>query len=159
MWSSLWEDAAVTTEVEESREDEVFNNITAFDTVEEMEIAKVEVKQEKEEAMVTENGEIDNKPSDSSNSVNENLVEAEEIKEKPVISSQIESNGTEQKLEVTESEAKEVSANPTAPQENPSNFGSELAEYFSSEGNRDNILNIYFKTKNYDISTIANYSL
>merc|ERR1719400_1258388 len=82
MWSSLWEDAAVTTEDEEAREDEVFNNITAFDTVEEMEIAKVEVKQEKEEAMVTENGEIDNKPSDSSNSVNENLVEAEEIKEK-----------------------------------------------------------------------------
>merc|ERR1711884_423752 len=98
------------------------------------EIAKVEVKQEKEEEMVTENGENDNKPSDSSNSVNENLLEAEEIKEKPVISSQIENNETEQKMEVTDCDTKEVSANPTAPQENPSNFGSELAEYFSSEG-------------------------
>ena len=129
-----------------SNDEEVFNNITAFDTVEEMDIAKVEVKQEKEEEMVTENGENDNQPSDLSNSGQENLVEAEETKEKPVISSQIESNEAEQKMDVTE-ETNKVSANPTAPQENSSNFGSELAEYFSSEGttyNREIVLRITF---------------
>merc|ERR1712048_1478577 len=66
------------------------------------------------------------------NSGIEHPVEAKQTKEKPVIASQIDNNVAEQKAEVTE-ETKE-SAAPSAPQENPSNFGSELAEYFSSEG-------------------------
>ena len=138
MWSSLWEDAGATDEdakpqeEQEPKQEEIFNNITSFGAVEEMEIAKEEIKQEKEEKMVTENGQAENAPSDSSNSGNENLVEVKETKEKPVIASQIDNNAAEEKAEVTE-ETKD-SAAPSAPQENPSNFGSELAEYFSSEG-------------------------
>merc|ERR1712048_1526538 len=66
------------------------------------------------------------------NSGIEHPVEAKQTKEKPVIASQIDNNVAEQKAEVTE-ETKS-SATQSAPQENPSNFGSELAEYFSSEG-------------------------
>ena len=138
MWSSLWEDAAPTNDDEKSeveqepKQEEIFNNITSFGAVEEMEIAKEDVKQEKEEKMVTENGQTDNTPSDSNNSGIEHPVEAKQTKEKPVIASQIDNNVAEQKAEVTE-ETKS-SATQSAPQENPSNFGSELAEYFSSEG-------------------------
>ena len=138
MWSSLWEDAAPTNDDEKSeveqepKQEEIFNNITSFEAVEEMEIAKEEIKEEKEEKMVTENGQTDNSTSDSTNSGNEDPVEAKETKEKPVIASQIDNNVAEGKVEVTE-ETKN-SATPSAPQENPSNFGSELAEYFSSEG-------------------------
>merc|ERR1719433_1540181 len=96
-----------------------------------MEIAKEDVKQEKEEKMVTENGQTDNAPSDSNSGI-EHPVEAKQTKEKPVIASQIDNNVAEQKAEVTE-ETKS-SATQSAPQENPNNFGSELAEYFSSEG-------------------------
>ena len=139
MWSSLWEDAGATEEEDdksqeelEPKQEEIFNNITSFGAVEEMEIAKEDVKQEKEEKMVTENGQTDNTPSDSNNSGIEHPVEAKQTKEKPVIASQIDNNVAEQKAEVTE-ETKN-SATPSGPQENPSNFGSELAEYFSSEG-------------------------
>merc|ERR1719232_892812 len=53
MWSSLWEDAGATDEDDKSQEEqepkqeEIFNNITSFGAVEEMEIAKEEIKQEK----------------------------------------------------------------------------------------------------------------
>ena len=139
MWSSLWEDTTVSTEAEQEEQDEIkgeiLNNITALGSVEEMEIAKEEVKEEKElEEMVTENGETDNKPSDASNSGTENSVETEETKEKPVISSQIENDENGQKMDVTE-ETKNA-AIPSASSENPNNFGSELAEYFSSEGKK-----------------------
>jgi len=148
MWSSVWEDGDVTTEDEEMQEEqednkeekkeEIFNNITSsLEAVEEMEIAKEDVKEEEEEKkeeeeMVTENGENDSKPSDLNNSGTEIPVEAEKNKETPVISSQNENNETEQKTEMTE-ETKNSSI-PSVPQENPSNFGSELAEYFSTEG-------------------------
>merc|ERR1712110_570873 len=97
-----------------------------------MEIAKEEIKEEKEEKMVTENGPADNEPSDATNCGNEHLVESKETKEKPVNASQIENNDAdaEQRVEVTE----ETKNSAAAPQENPNNFGSELAEYFSSEG-------------------------
>merc|ERR1719219_3321987 len=87
MWSSLWEDAEASHENEKSQEEqepkheEIFNNITSLGAVEEMEIAKEEIKQEKEEKMVTENGQIDNAPSDSNNSGIEHPVEAKEIKQ------------------------------------------------------------------------------
>merc|ERR1719242_3005012 len=139
MWSSLLESSTVSTEAEQEQQEEqdeikgeILNNITALGSVEEMEIAKEEVKEEKElEEMVTENGETDNKPSDASNSGTENSVETEETKEKPVISSQIENDENGQKMDVTE-ETKNA-AIPSASSENPNNFGSELAEYFSSE--------------------------
>ena len=147
MWSSVWEDGAVTTENEdeemqevpednkEEDKEEIFNNITSsLGAVEEMEIAKEDVEQEEEEKkeeLVTENGENDNKPSDLCNSGAEIPVEAEKTKETPVISSQIENNETEQKTEMAEETKNPI---PSVPQENPSNFGSELAEYFSTEG-------------------------
>jgi len=119
----------------EEDKEEIFNNITSsLEAVEEMEIAKEEVEQEEEEKkeeLVTENGENDNKPSDLCNSGAEIPVEAEKTKETPVISSQIENNETEQKTEMAEETKNPI---PSVPQENPSNFGSELAEYFSTEG-------------------------